>query len=516
MSGIIHHNNFSAADIEQYRAGKLSPAEMHAMEKAAMEDPFLADAMEGYGVGSQEPGMANQEDNIRELKERLRQRVEENTSKTIAFGSWWKIAAAVIVVAGGVWIFRGSMNNSPAKNSIAAKETAATSKPEVAVTDSTPPGNAAVADTATSFIAAAPVKSSNKPVSSFNKISPQASAPVAAGTDDIRQAPAAYRRGEEKAAAAPVQDDMRGRVAGVDVKSRSKADTVEFKKERVSPNDWYAKRQQLQVPERESFKDSVHEYKVSARGYMNSPLNTFSGQVLDKLNKPVIGASIEIPGRQQSYVTDSLGIFSFKAVDTAVKVSVASVGYVQRYYTLRNSNQFGNNNAPGSNNNMGNNNVVSNSPRKNTPSANNNAISNNAIAANHFGSFSNQIVLQPSNPALNEVVVVGYGSRKKEVQSNRADMSVSVLDAEPVTGWDEFNDYLERNKKIPDGADDIHGSVVVRFNVDSNGTLKNFSIEKSLNQTLDAEAIRLVKEGPSWHLLKGKNKKTKITVMVRF
>ena len=40
--------NYTAADIQKYWNGKLSAAEMHAMEKAAMDDPFLADALEGY------------------------------------------------------------------------------------------------------------------------------------------------------------------------------------------------------------------------------------------------------------------------------------------------------------------------------------------------------------------------------------------------------------------------------------------------------------------------------------
>ena len=39
---------YTAGDIEQYLAGKLSPRQMHAMEKAALDDPFLAEAMEGY------------------------------------------------------------------------------------------------------------------------------------------------------------------------------------------------------------------------------------------------------------------------------------------------------------------------------------------------------------------------------------------------------------------------------------------------------------------------------------
>ena len=40
--------NYTAADIEKYWKGKLIPGEMNTMEKAAMDDPFLADALEGY------------------------------------------------------------------------------------------------------------------------------------------------------------------------------------------------------------------------------------------------------------------------------------------------------------------------------------------------------------------------------------------------------------------------------------------------------------------------------------
>src|SRR5687767_7852481 len=43
-----YNNDFSAEDIERYYNGKMSSQEMHRLEKAAMEDPFLADALEGY------------------------------------------------------------------------------------------------------------------------------------------------------------------------------------------------------------------------------------------------------------------------------------------------------------------------------------------------------------------------------------------------------------------------------------------------------------------------------------
>lgn len=43
-----HNRSYTLTDIEQYLQGSLSPAEMHAMEKAALQDPLLADAIEGY------------------------------------------------------------------------------------------------------------------------------------------------------------------------------------------------------------------------------------------------------------------------------------------------------------------------------------------------------------------------------------------------------------------------------------------------------------------------------------
>ena len=43
-----YNNGFTVDDIERYYSGKMSPVEMHQLEKAAMEDPFLADALEGY------------------------------------------------------------------------------------------------------------------------------------------------------------------------------------------------------------------------------------------------------------------------------------------------------------------------------------------------------------------------------------------------------------------------------------------------------------------------------------
>jgi hypothetical protein len=46
----MNHSNkpYSSQDLMRYVRGEMSPSEQHALEKAALEDPFLSDALEGY------------------------------------------------------------------------------------------------------------------------------------------------------------------------------------------------------------------------------------------------------------------------------------------------------------------------------------------------------------------------------------------------------------------------------------------------------------------------------------
>ena len=87
--------NYSVADMEKYWKGQLTPAEMYAMEKAAMDDPFLADAMEGF------KNITSSESDILVLKQRLEERTE---TKIFSIGrrrfTWFRVAAAIIILTG--------------------------------------------------------------------------------------------------------------------------------------------------------------------------------------------------------------------------------------------------------------------------------------------------------------------------------------------------------------------------------------------------------------------------------
>src|SRR5438309_9918171 len=86
---------YNAEDLERYHSGKMSEEEMHALEKAALEDPFFADALEGYIYTT------NAAKDIQELKQRI---AEHKKKRKVLFldrkQEWWKVAAILVVIIG--------------------------------------------------------------------------------------------------------------------------------------------------------------------------------------------------------------------------------------------------------------------------------------------------------------------------------------------------------------------------------------------------------------------------------
>ena len=72
--------------------------------------------------------------------------------------------------------------------------------------------------------------------------------------------------------------------------------------------------------------------------------------------------------------------------------------------------------------------------------------------------------------------------------------------AQPTISPNDYLKYLKKNLKKPKQAIDnqIVGNVTVEFNVNKEGKLSDFKIIESLGYGCDEEAIRIIKEGPSW------------------
>ena len=88
---------YSAEDIRRYQEGQMSASEMHAIERASLDDPFLADAMEGFETAT--PSMMQSD--MDNLRQRLQQKV--TPAKVIPMQPqrpWMAIAAASVILLG--------------------------------------------------------------------------------------------------------------------------------------------------------------------------------------------------------------------------------------------------------------------------------------------------------------------------------------------------------------------------------------------------------------------------------
>ena len=75
-----------------------------------------------------------------------------------------------------------------------------------------------------------------------------------------------------------------------------------------------------------------------------------------------------------------------------------------------------------------------------------------------------------------------------------------TIDPTPETGYDDYAKYLRENLRYPLEAkrNNVTGIVVVTLTVQENGSLADFEIKQGLGFGCDEEAIRLIKEGPTW------------------
>src|SRR5687768_6711387 len=84
-------------DIEKYLRGELSPSEMHALEKEALSDPFLAEALEGIEHTGTDNFLYDLHKLNRSVHDRTRRKSRKN-SKTIRMWGWTSAVAATILL----------------------------------------------------------------------------------------------------------------------------------------------------------------------------------------------------------------------------------------------------------------------------------------------------------------------------------------------------------------------------------------------------------------------------------
>jgi hypothetical protein len=192
--------------------------------------------------------------------------------------------------------------------------------------------------------------------------------------------------------------------------------------------------------------------------------------VIDQNNRPLSGAALYLAGNYLSNTTtDKNGNFSLRLPknDTALKLTIGYVGYEQTSLGLSTDNRT-----------------------------------------------SNIIQLQPQAGAMNEVIVTGYGTKRKEILQNNSKPQKESLPtkASPVNGWTAYQNYLDVSKTAVNPDSTLKGTEIISFIVNEEGTLSSFKVEQSLSPAHDSAAIHLIQQGPSWKLLKGKTTRAWVTI----
>lgn len=469
-----HISQYTAADIQRYVQGKLSAREMHAMEKAALDDPFLADAIEGM----QEAFAAHSESLVTGQLQQLQQQLQNRTAasgKVVAFKPfryWQAAAAAVVVIITGVWLYSLVSNKEVSGNKTVIAKTEEQTQHQQA------PAPAAVsADTTTIPMipnqapATKEVVKPSAPTVSENKAVDTRAATTIPAPQTQAYAPLSREvidTSEHNEIASAKAETKKNVMAKQEVAAAAPFAVADLSKAKDSkPHNNFYNQSRERETELITIKRADSPPKKAYGAYNNNLSGVVKGQVTDFNRNPIANAYVQINKNNNNFITDKAGFFKIPVSDSVVDVKVNVTGYGTQNFTLQN-------NAPMS-----------------------------------------QLQLQPANAALNDVVVMPPANNKIFTPNSNSQLpNTVVFDAEPVFGWMAFEQYLEKNKKIPAGVDPATGKVVVSFEVNKKGTLSGFRIVQSLAKPYDDEAIRLIKQGPGWKLLKGR--KARITVMVRF
>ncbi|WP_316836558.1 carboxypeptidase-like regulatory domain-containing protein [Pedobacter nutrimenti] len=99
------------------------------------------------------------------------------------------------------------------------------------------------------------------------------------------------------------------------------------------------------------------------------------------------------------------------------------------------------------------------------------------------GKDSLDVALNPSTSSLNEVVVVGYGAKRK------------THSFEPLIGWTAYQKYLKDEAVLPDGQS---GTVKLEFKLDAHGNPVHVRIKKGLSEKNNQKAVDILMKGSKW------------------
>ena len=439
-------NNPDSITIQQYLDGTLDPKLMNALEKQALEDPFLAEALEGYSQN------LHSGHDLSILQRQLHERImllQEN--KKVYDFTWQRLsvaaAAAVLFISAGIlfWMNFQKHELTTASNTkeveanltpldsintlrnLSSKDKEVVAKLNKSVSNATisaAPDNKVPGYKRKNYTVQLPPKKQTA-----SRIYSKTDSGFLAVTEPALRANEPMNDASEN----DVSNALKGRVSGVTV-TKSKEKSVSLNEVVVTGYSTQRKK----------------DITGSVATITSVPLtigNRISGKIVDKKGgEPLPGVAIMDKLTKKSTTTDANGNFALN-VDSVGSLVIAYIGYNTAEVKARAGQEL-------------------------------------------------SIALDENQSALNEVVVTGYGTSKKADYDDVTEQTIS--NAQPNIGWRAYSKYLEVTVKHPKVQAFKDGKVKLSFDVNEAGELSNFTILKGLSDTYDQEAIAIVKQGPKW------------------
>ncbi len=187
--------------------------------------------------------------------------------------------------------------------------------------------------------------------------------------------------------------------------------------------------------------------EVQASETLFDGLVSIKGRIVDNYGNSIAGATVIIKGTTTGTTTDLDGNFALKAMPEDI-ITVAFIGMITEELKVS--------------------------------------------SINH----NSEIALTEDLQELEEIVVIGYGTRRKlDLTRSTSSTQEDVLDSSPMPekGYEKFYKYILNNKTIDSGI-----TVELEFVVNLDGSLSDIEVINTPSATYSEEAMRLLKEGPKW------------------
>jgi TonB family protein len=302
------HIIYTAQDIQQYFSGKLAPAEMHAMEKAALEDELLAEAMEGYG-GMQDKEWERQ---LLLLKENFpgQQQAKIVALKPPSRFQVWKLAAAILLICSGVAItYMFTTKEVTPNNSIASIKQSHDSIKSTGIKNN-------IADTGLTAIAVTPKITDH--VQAPAGIEKSTIKTVVDSTFIYRPPTGGRKKQADKIAGGGYNDDEPKTLATINSNN-------------AAPVNNQNNSEQLESINQQRSLTVVPDYK-KVQPVLDKK---FMAQVLAPDGSPLPFANISVTDQNIGTYADVKGNFKFLSSDSLLNIEIKSAGFLTRNYTLR-------------------------------------------------------------------------------------------------------------------------------------------------------------------------------------